>query len=137
MRKSDLIVLDDGQREAALVASRAPTIRRGSVKRGSMRRQFALSARFKRRSRLSSPTDVAEERPWLVRSSTAALALVAAAGAAARLGDVVRSDELSWESERLAYLIPAAVALGAAAYALARVDRWSRRGSQYDGMGGR
>lgn len=63
--------------------------------------------------------DLAERRPWLLRSLTAALALLLTAGAAARFGYVLRSTELSWEGERLAYLIPAVVAVGALAYALA------------------
>jgi hypothetical protein len=60
-----------------------------------------------------------ERRPWLVRSATAALAVSLTVGAALRLEHVFRSDELSWHSERLAYLVPALVALGGAAYALA------------------
>jgi hypothetical protein len=54
-----------------------------------------------------------------VRSFTAAVAVSVAAGAVVRFAHVARSSELAWASERLAYLIPAAVALGGALYALA------------------
>jgi hypothetical protein len=53
-----------------------------------------------------------------VRSTTAALALVLAGVGAARFGYVLHGADLR-EGEPLAYLVPAALAFGGSAYALA------------------
>jgi hypothetical protein len=60
--------------------------------------------------------ELVERRRVLVRSSTAALAALFAAGAAARFLFVLGDPEQSWNGAPGAYLVPAAVALGAVLY---------------------
>jgi hypothetical protein len=69
--------------------------------------------------RLALREGTALRRVWLVRSTTATLALLLAFAAVARLLHVLGSSELSWERERLAYLLPAAIAFGGVTYAIA------------------
>jgi hypothetical protein len=62
---------------------------------------------------------LAQRRPWLVRTSTAALALLLAAGAAAWFVHLVRSSEPGWNEYPWAYVLTAAIVFGGVTYALA------------------